>query len=113
MYAHDVGREEINRLSEHAGLGLDAAHAPADDAETIDHRRVRIRADERIWITNTVRIREHAFGEELEVYLVDDADAWRHDLERVEGLHAPFQKLIALAIARELEFTRNRERYQF
>jgi hypothetical protein len=27
----------------------------------------------------------------------------RHDLERVEGLHAPLHELVALAVARELE----------
>jgi len=32
---------------------------------------------------------------------MDDADAGRHDLERVERLHAPFEKLVALAIAPE------------
>ena len=30
-----------------------------------------------------------------------DADAGRHDLERVERLHAPFQKLVTLAVALE------------
>ena len=33
---------------------------------------------------------------------MDDADARRHDLERVERLHAPFEKLVALAIATKL-----------
>jgi hypothetical protein len=47
---------------------------------------------------------EHPLGEVLEVDLVDDADAGRHDLEGVKRLHAPLQKLIALAVARELEF---------
>ena len=32
---------------------------------------------------------------------MDDADAGRHDLERVERLHAPFEKLVALAVAPE------------
>src|SRR6478735_5174289 len=44
--ADDVRREEINRLAEHAGLGLDAANAPAHDADAVDHRRVRVGADE-------------------------------------------------------------------
>ena len=33
---------------------------------------------------------------------MDDADARRHDLERLERLHAPFEKLVALAVALEL-----------
>ena len=35
---------------------------------------------------------------------MDDADAGRHDLERVECLHAPFEKLVTLAVAPELDF---------
>ena len=40
VHADHFGREKINRLAEHSGLGLDAADAPADDAESVDHRRV-------------------------------------------------------------------------
>ena len=50
MHADDFRREEINRLTEHAGFRFDAADAPADDAEAIDHGRVRIGADECIGI---------------------------------------------------------------
>src|SRR5206468_1232233 len=46
--ANDVRRQEIDRLAEHAGLGLDAAHTPADDADAVDHRRVAVGADERV-----------------------------------------------------------------
>ena len=49
-------REEINRLTEHARFRLDAADAPADDAEAVDHRRVRIGADERVRIKDRVAI---------------------------------------------------------
>ena len=41
--------------------------------------------------------------EVFEVDLVDDADAGRHDLEGLEGLHAPLQELVALAVAQELD----------
>ena len=33
-----------------------------------------------------------------------DADAGRHDLERIERLHAPFDELVALAVALEFHF---------
>ena len=57
MNADDIGREKINRLAEHARLGFDAADAPADDAEAVDHRRVRIGADERVGImTSSARV---------------------------------------------------------
>ena len=46
---------------------------------------------------------KHAFGQVFQIDLMDDADAGRHDLEGVEGLHAPFEKLITLAIALKLD----------
>ncbi len=100
--AHDIRREEIHRLAEHARLGLDAADAPADDADAVDHRGVRIGSDQRVGIVDAALV-EHALGEVLEVDLVDDTDAGRHDLEGVERLHAPLEELIALAVAGELE----------
>ncbi len=49
-------------------------------------------------------MQKHTLGEIFEIDLMDDADARRHDFERVERLHAPFQKLVALAIALEFDF---------
>ncbi len=100
--ADDVGREEVDGLAEHAGLGFDAAHAPADDAEAVDHGGVGVGADEGVGVIHAVFL-QHALGEVLEVHLVDDADAGRDDLERVERLHAPLEELVAFAIALELE----------
>jgi hypothetical protein len=40
---------------------------------------------------------------------VDDADARRDDLEGVEGLHAPLEELVALAVALEFEIEVLRE----
>ena len=42
------GREQIERLAEHHGFGLDSADAPADHAQAVDHRGVAVGADERI-----------------------------------------------------------------
>src|ERR1043165_4329277 len=39
--ADDLGGLEGDGLAEHAGFGFDAAHAPADDAEAVDHGGVR------------------------------------------------------------------------
>ena len=46
LEADHVGRQEIHRLAQHAGLGLDAAHAPADDADAVDHGGVAVGADQ-------------------------------------------------------------------
>ena len=44
----DARDEHRHRLAEHRRLGLDAADAPAEHAEPVDHRRVRVGADERV-----------------------------------------------------------------
>jgi hypothetical protein len=44
----------------------------------------------------------YAVEEVLEIDLMDDADAGRHDAEGLESLHAPLHELIALAVALEL-----------
>ena len=95
-----------HRLAEHRGLGLDAADAPAEHAEAVDHRRVRVGADERVGVACTAVVRvssseDHA-REVLEVDLVDDAGVRRDDLEVLEGALAPAQERVALLVALEL-----------
>ncbi|HYP47097.1 MAG TPA: aconitase family protein, partial [Thermoleophilaceae bacterium] len=46
--ADDLRHEHRHGLAEHRGLRLDPAHSPAEHAEAVDHRRVRVRADERV-----------------------------------------------------------------
>ena len=52
--ADDFRDEEGDRLAEHAGFGLDAAHAPADDAEAVDHGGVGVGADEGVGVVDAV-----------------------------------------------------------
>jgi hypothetical protein len=103
VHADDVGRQEVDRLAEHAGFGLDAAAAPAHHADAVDHGRVAVGADQRIGIAHAVLGLVDASREIFEVHLVDDADARRDDLERVEGLHAPLHELVALLVALEFQ----------
>src|SRR5207244_10903802 len=94
----------INRHAEHSRLRLNSADAPADDAEAVDHRRVRIGPDERIRVENfaIVDLRVlNTFGQILEVHLVNDADARRNELKRFERLLAPLLKLVTFAVALE------------
>ena len=95
--ADHVGRQEIERLPEHAGLGLDAA-----DAQRVDHGGVRIGADQRVGVGDAV-LPDHAAGQVFEVDLVHDADARRHHAEGVEGLHAPLDEAVALQVALEFD----------
>ena len=100
--ADDLRHEHRQRLAEHRRLGLDPADAPAEHAEAVDHRRVRVGADERVRERDAVALLDHA-GEELEVDLVADPGAGRHDLEVGERALAPAQERVALAVALELQ----------
>jgi hypothetical protein len=100
MHAHYIGRQEVHRLAEHAGLRLDAANAPANHAQAIDHGGVAVGADQRVRIVQA-RPLVHAARKIFQIHLVHDADARRHHLERGEGLHAPLQEPVTLGIALE------------
>ena len=106
--ADDLGDEHAHRLAEHGGFGLDAADAPAQHAQPVDHRGVRVGADQGVRIgigrgaTRAVG-GEHDPGQVLEVHLVADAGVRRHDEEVVEGLLRPPQQLVTLLVAVELQ----------
>ena len=100
LEADDLRDEHRHRLAEHGRLRLDAADAPAEDAEPVDHRGVRVGPDERVGVGDAVLlVDEHDAAQVLEVHLVDDARLRRHDLEVVEGVLAPAEELVALAVA--------------
>src|SRR4029453_15303842 len=78
-------------------------------AETVDHGRVRIRANQRIGekdfrpLTSDFRLlAQHAFREVFQIHLMHDADSRRNELESLESLLTPLKKLVTLAIALEL-----------
>ena len=101
---HDLGDEHRHGLAEHRRLGLDPAHAPAQYAEAVDHRGVRVGADEGVGVGLTGRlVVEDDPSQVLEVDLVDDARVGRHDLEAVEGALAPAKEGVALLVALELQ----------
>ena len=110
LEADDLRHEHRERLPEHRRLGLDPADAPAEHAEAVDHRRVRVGADERVGERDAVAVLDDA-REVLEVHLVADAGARRHDLEAAERLLAPAQEEVALAVALELELDVAPERH--
>ncbi len=106
LEAHDPRDQHADRLAEHRRLCLDAPDAPADDAEPVHHRRVRVGSDARIG----VRLQHAAdlpvvddLGEMLDVHLVHDSGARRDDLEVVERRLTPPQELVTLAVAAVLD----------
>ena len=89
-------------LAEHAGFGFDAADAPADHAQAVDHRGVRIGADHGVGIRGAVHGHDHG-REVFEIHLVDDAGVGRHGAEILERRLAPAEERVALLVALEFE----------
>ena len=102
MDSDHVRGQKVHRLAEHPGFRFDAADPPADNAETVDHGRVRIGADQRVGVKDIV-FAQHALRQILQVDLMDDPNPRRDDREPVKGLHSPLEKLIAGAVALELD----------
>ena len=102
LEADDLRDEHRHGLAEHRGLRLDAADAPPEHPEPVDHRGVRVGADQGVRVGHAVPL-EHDPGQVLDVDLVHDPGARRHDLEVVEGGLAPAQELVALGVALVLE----------
>ena len=106
LEADDARDQHRDRLAEHRGLGLDAADAPADHADAVDHRGVGVGADAGVGVGLQLAVDlagEDGAGQVLDVDLVHDAGAGRDDLEVVEGALAPAQELVALAVALVLD----------
>ena len=104
--ADHLGDHHRHRLAQHGGLGLDAAHAPAEHAQRVDHGGMAVGADAGIGesLGGPVRLLgPHGLREILEVDLVADAGARRHDAEIVERAGAPAQELVALLVALVLD----------
>ena len=107
--ADDDRQRLVERLPEHRRLGLDAADAPADDAEPVHHRGVRIGPDQGVGEEDAVALGDDV-GQELEVHLVDDAGARRDDAEVGERLLRPAEERVALAVALVLAVDVDQER---
>ncbi len=109
LEADHLRQQHRKRLPQHRGFRLDAADAPAEHGETVDHRGVRIGADQRVRIRDFERAGLLADGHLLllgpdrlrQVFQIDlmaDAGAGRHHGEVVEGALSPLQELVALLV---------------
>ncbi len=95
--------EHRERLTEHGRFGLDAAHAPAEDAESVHHGRVGVGPHEGVGERLAVLGGEHHSGQVFQVDLVADAGPRRYDAEAVESLLGPAQELVTLDVAPVLD----------
>ncbi len=106
LEADDVRLEQVHRLAEQYRLGLDAADAPAEHTEPVDHRGVAVGADEGVRVGHRLAIGalRRDYGREIfEVDLMDNACARRHHAEVLERLLSPPKERVALAVALVLE----------
>ena len=102
LEADDFGDQHRDRLAQHGRLGLDAADAPAQHGQTVDHGGVAVGADDGVGIGDRLLAfvqGPDGLGQVLQVDLVADAGAGRHDAEVVEGRRAPAQEVVALDVA--------------
>ena len=102
LKADNFRNQHGDRLAEHGGLGFNATDTPAEHGQTVDHRRVTIGANQRIWIGYCFVINligPNCLRQELEIYLVANAGAGRHNTEIIKGFRTPTQKLIAFLVA--------------
>src|SRR5206468_249617 len=82
-------------------------------AQTIDHRRVGVRADEGVRIGHgfPILVRdEHGFSEVLEIHLMADTGARGDHTEILERVLPPSEKDVAFLIALELELRVDQKR---
>ena len=109
LEADHFRQQHRQRLAEHRGFRLDAADAPAEHGEAVDHGGVRIGADQRIRIgdlegaglladRHLLLLGPHRLREVFEIDLMADAGAGRHHREIRKRLLAPFQEFVALLV---------------
>ncbi|CAB4998566.1 unannotated protein [freshwater metagenome] len=110
---HHPRDQHRHGLAQHRGLGLNAAHAPTENTEPVDHGGVRVGSDAGVGVglAHAADLTHHHYARQaLNIHLVHDARARWHHRELVEGALAPAQELVALAVARVLEVDIERER---
>ena len=113
--ADHLGQNHRIGLAEHRGFRLDAADAPAEHRQAVDHRGVRVGADHRVGIRD---VGFDLFAVELDlagrvpdglrqifkIDLMADAGAGRHDAKILERALRPLQEFVALLILLVLFF---------
>jgi hypothetical protein len=96
-----LGNPQSQRHAEHDGFGLDAADAPAEHAQAVDHRRVTVRANQRVGNGPAHAVpllhADHG-GEALHVDGVHDAGAGREDAEAPHRIGRPLHEAVALGV---------------
>ena len=108
-HADDLRQHHRHRLAEHGGFRLDAAYAPAEHGEAVDHGGVGIGSDHRVRIGDVdsdglaidlgvLRAGPHRLRQVFEVDLMADAGAGRHHAEIFKRALRPLEEAIAFLV---------------
>ncbi|MDT4827398.1 hypothetical protein FQZ97_607430 [compost metagenome] len=98
FHADDVGQAHPGRAAQHDVLGFQAAHADGDHAQRVHVRGMAVGADQRVGEGHAV-LRVDDGRHALQVDLVHDAVARRHDLDVAEGLLGPVDEMETVFVA--------------
>ena len=104
--AHHIRDQHRDRLAQHRGFRLNTADAPAQYAQAVDHRGMRIGTDQRIGPGNPFAVllfTPDRFAKVFEVNLVANTGTRRHDAEAAERLLSPAQENVALMVTFHLK----------
>ena len=99
---HHFRDQHRHWLAEHRGFGFNAAHAPAQDTQAINHGGVGVGTDQ--CVGERVSTAVFVLGPDcpsqvFQVDLMADSGAGRHDAEVVKGILAPAQERITFTVA--------------
>jgi hypothetical protein len=100
--ADHLGNGHVVGLAQHDGLGLDAAHTPAHDADAVDHGGVRVGAHQGVGVGDGAVggfLGDDHPAQILQVDLVADARVGGYHGEVVEAFLGPLEQLVAFAVA--------------
>ncbi|MNQ14200.1 hypothetical protein D3C85_271450 [compost metagenome] len=96
--ADDVRQAHPRRAAQHDVFGFQAAHADGDDAQRVHVRGVAVGAHQRVREGHAVLRVDHG-RHPLQVDLVHDAVARRHDFDVAKGLLGPVDEMEAVFVA--------------
>ena len=113
LKADHFRNQHRKRLAEHSRLRFDSANPPAENAEAVHHRGVRVGAHQRVGVGGDAHPQGHGAhhpGEVFEIHLMADSGIRRNNFEIPERFLAPAQKCVPLDVPLEFKLRVQGER---
>ncbi len=102
----DLGKADRYRFAQHGRLAFQTAHAPTEDADGVDHRRMAVRRHHAVGMQLRYlfpRVHRDDLRDRLQVHQVNNAGAGRDHAEVIKTLLRPANKAIALGVAAKVK----------